>query len=89
MRQTDPQAAGEWLLEKRQDGALDWLSFSELADVIPWEHLPEVDKNDSLCKETVARYRKELEEREDRYAKSVLEGINAGIGVVGYDDAGN
>lgn len=80
MKQTDPQAVGEWLLSQREryrDMKPFEPSFSELADLIPWDSLPEVDKNDSMGTRTAEVYRSELRERAatgDRYAASMLEG---------------
>ena len=65
------------------------IPFSQIADGIPWAIMPEVDKGASLCQVTVAEYRRELEEREDIYAKAALRDIDAGTGVRGYDEAGN
>lgn len=90
MRQTDPEKVGEflaWAREKYPDRLTHPLSM--LADSIPWRTIPEVDKGASLCQETVAEYRRELEEREDKYAKAALRDIDATGKVQGFDEAGN
>ena len=83
----DPQALGEWLLDQRMS---PFRTVREKYDsmIVTRDHICQVSKDDSMVKITVAEYRKELEEREDVYAKSALASIDAGQGVQGYDSAG-
>ena len=85
-RPIDPEAVGEYLLEARKLAPSKLLS--EVADFIPWAVMPEIDKWASLCGESVLEYRRELERREDKYAKAALRDIDAGEGVKGFDDVG-
>lgn len=73
MRHPDPQKVGEWLLLHRQSHPS--LSLHEVADMIPWEHLPEVDKSRTMVTDSVLQYQTELRERAaagDKYALGVL-----------------
>lgn len=73
-RAVDPQAVGEWLAEARRD--YPRVPLSQIADRIPWDAMPEIDKTWTSVTESVAAYQYELQERAvkgDRFAISVLE----------------
>jgi hypothetical protein len=63
-----------------------------MTDEWPIDHalpiVPNVPKHESMGTQTAAAFRRELEERTDRFAKAALRDIDAGKGVQGYDDAG-
>lgn len=74
MRQTDPQVVGEWMLEGRK--VFPTLSFHEIADKIPWDHMDEVDKTMTMGKVAAMQYQAELKERAeagDKYAQAMLD----------------
>jgi hypothetical protein len=78
MRQTDPKAVGEWLLHQRLSDkrTLSTRKMHELADTIPWDKLPEVDKGMSLGKMTAAAYikeRRELAAQGDKFSASLMD----------------
>lgn len=69
----DPAAAGGWLFIQRAQGCESTLS--ELADLLPWDKMPQVPSESSAV-ETVATYKAELQERAaggDKAAQVMLE----------------
>jgi hypothetical protein len=71
----DPQKLGEFLLRNKRPNKPLHFTADELTGHAD-EKIPEVSKDDSLCKVTQAEYRAELEAAAaagDRYAKSRLE----------------
>lgn len=86
----DPQKLGEFMLRAHDGG--EEITLSEFYDkrllAMDQNLFPDVSKDDSMVKITVAEYRRELEQREDKYAQAALRDIDAGKGVQGYDDAG-
>lgn len=80
----DPQKLGEWLLNRpsHKKASVGYDKHIHAADIPDYSH------NESLGAVAAREYRAELEARDDIYAKSALESLDAGKGVVGFDDAG-
>lgn len=75
MRAIDPQIVGELLLKAREE--YPDVPLHILADGIPWNEIPEIDKTMTLGKQQAREHQAQLELRAlsgDRYAMSMLEG---------------
>lgn len=84
----DPQKLGEQLLRCRPEYSR--LTLSEAYDQYNFKSnvIPNYPKHDSMGTQTAAAFRRELEERDDKYAKAALRDLQAGKKVSGFDDAG-
>jgi hypothetical protein len=82
MRQSDPQAVGEWLLRHRNEYGDTVVSLHFIANHIPWDEIPEIDKKASLVQETVANYVEELKNKTTKGDKW------AGLSLAYYEEHG-
>ena len=74
MRQTDPQAVGEFLLRDRENHPDVPLHI--LANGIPWNQIETLPSHTSMQADATEVYQSELRERRDsgdKFAKAVLE----------------